>query len=48
MPGFHTFRHTFATRLFAEGRNAVQVQRDELVHVKARWDEVGPRHALSL
>lgn len=25
--GFHTFRHTCATRLFAEGRNAVQVQR---------------------
>lgn len=24
--GFHTFRHTCATRLFAEGRNAVQVQ----------------------
>ncbi|HEY5941896.1 MAG TPA: tyrosine-type recombinase/integrase [Solirubrobacterales bacterium] len=25
--GFHTFRHTIASRLFAEGRNAVQVQR---------------------
>ena len=25
--GFHTFRHTCATMLFAEGRNAVQVQR---------------------
>ena len=25
--GFHTFRHTCATRLFAGGRNAVQVQR---------------------
>jgi integrase len=25
--GFHAFRHTCATRLFAEGRNAVQVQR---------------------
>src|SRR5205823_3766641 len=25
--GFHTFRHTCATRLFAQGRNAVQVQR---------------------
>ena len=25
--GFHTFRHTCATRLFAEDRNAVQVQR---------------------
>ena len=25
--GFHTLRHTCATRLFAEGRNAVQVQR---------------------
>ncbi len=25
--GFHTFRHTCATRLFAKGRNAVQVQR---------------------
>ncbi|HRV60826.1 MAG TPA: site-specific integrase [Solirubrobacterales bacterium] len=25
--GFHTFRHSCATRLFAEGRNAVQVQR---------------------
>jgi integrase len=25
--GFHTFRHTCATRLFAAGRNAVQVQR---------------------
>ena len=25
--GFHTFRHTVASRLFAEGRNAVQVQR---------------------
>src|SRR5438105_697562 len=25
--GFHTFRHTCATRLFGEGRNAVQVQR---------------------
>ena len=24
---FHTFRHTCASRLFAEGRNAVQVQR---------------------
>jgi integrase len=24
--GFHTFRHTCATLLFAEGRNAVQVQ----------------------
>jgi integrase len=24
---FHTFRHTCATRLFADGRNAVQVQR---------------------
>jgi len=23
--GFHTFRHTCATLLFAEGRNAVQV-----------------------
>jgi hypothetical protein len=26
-PGSHTFRHTAASRLFAEGRNAVQVQR---------------------
>jgi integrase len=26
-PGFHTFRHTVASRLFASGRNAVQVQR---------------------
>jgi len=25
--GFHTFRHTCASRLFAAGRNAVQVQR---------------------
>jgi integrase len=25
--GFHTFRHTCATMLFADGRNAVQVQR---------------------
>jgi integrase len=25
--GFHTLRHTAATRLFAAGRNAVQVQR---------------------
>ena len=25
--GFHTFRHTVASRLFADGRNAVQVQR---------------------
>jgi integrase len=25
--GFHAFRHTCATMLFAEGRNAVQVQR---------------------
>ena len=25
--GFHTFRHTVASWLFAEGRNAVQVQR---------------------
>lgn len=25
--GFHAFRHTCATRLFAEGRNAVQVSR---------------------
>jgi integrase len=25
--GFHTFRHTVASRMFAEGRNAVQVQR---------------------
>jgi integrase len=25
--GFHAFRHTCATRLFAQGRNAVQVQR---------------------
>jgi integrase len=25
--GFHTLRHTCATRLFAQGRNAVQVQR---------------------
>jgi hypothetical protein len=25
--GFHTFRHTCASLLFAEGRNAVQVQR---------------------
>ena len=25
--GFHTFRHTCATRLFASGRNAAQVQR---------------------
>ncbi len=25
--GFHTFRHTVASRLFAEGRNPVQVQR---------------------
>lgn len=25
--GFHTFRHTIASRLFAEGRNVVQVQR---------------------
>ena len=25
--GFHTFRHTCATRLFAEGRNAVQLSR---------------------
>ena len=24
--GFHTFRHTVASRLFAEGRNVVQVQ----------------------
>jgi integrase len=24
---FHTFRHTVASRLFAEGRNVVQVQR---------------------
>lgn len=24
--GFHTFRHTIATRMFASGRNAVQVQ----------------------
>ena len=27
MGGFHTFRHTVASRLFAEGRNVVQVQR---------------------
>jgi integrase len=25
--GFHTFRHTCASLLFADGRNAVQVQR---------------------
>ena len=25
--GFHAFRHTCASMLFAEGRNAVQVQR---------------------
>jgi integrase len=25
--GFHTFRHTVASRLFADGRNVVQVQR---------------------
>jgi integrase len=25
--GLHTFRHTVASRLFAEGRNVVQVQR---------------------
>jgi integrase len=25
--GFHTFRHTVASRLFSEGRNVVQVQR---------------------
>jgi len=25
--GFHTFRHTVASRLFAQGRNVVQVQR---------------------
>ena len=25
--GFHTFRHTCASLLFAQGRNAVQVQR---------------------
>ncbi len=25
--GFHTFRHTVASRLFEEGRNVVQVQR---------------------
>jgi integrase len=25
--GFHTFRHTVASRLFAKGRNVVQVQR---------------------
>jgi integrase len=25
--GFHTFRHTCAFLLFAEGRNAVQVKR---------------------
>ena len=25
--GFHTFRHTVASRLFAHGRNVVQVQR---------------------
>ena len=25
--GFHTFRHTCASRLFAEGRNVVQIQR---------------------
>ena len=25
--GFHTFRHTVASRLFADGRNAVEVQR---------------------
>lgn len=25
--GFHTFRHTVASRLFAEGRNVVQLQR---------------------
>jgi integrase len=25
--GFHTFRHTVASRLFAAGRNVVQVQR---------------------
>ncbi|HEY7629301.1 MAG TPA: tyrosine-type recombinase/integrase, partial [Thermoleophilaceae bacterium] len=25
--GFHTFRHTVASRLFARGRNVVQVQR---------------------
>jgi integrase len=24
--GFHTFRHTIASRMFAAGRNAVQVQ----------------------
>lgn len=27
MVGFHAFRHTCASILFAEGRNAVQVQR---------------------
>jgi integrase len=27
MAGFHTFSHTVASRLFGEGRNAVQVQR---------------------
>ncbi len=26
-PGFHTFRHTGASRLFVSGWNAVQVQR---------------------
>jgi integrase len=25
--GFHTFRHTVASRMFAAGRNVVQVQR---------------------
>ena len=25
--GFHSFRHTLASRLFADGRNVVQVQR---------------------
>lgn len=25
--GFHTFRHTIASRLFDQGRNVVQVQR---------------------
>ena len=31
--GFHTFRHTVASRLFAEGRNVVQVQRLSLIHI---------------
>lgn len=34
--GFHTLRHTCASILFAEGRNAVQVQR-WLGHFFQRW-----------